>query len=130
MDTISYTAVRAKLAEAMDKVNDDHRPVIITRQRGKPAVLISLDDFNSYVETDYRLLFTRPRRRIEFKPVYSSKRQRLTALPILACASSPCRYSSRFYFRRGGHGWVPVPLLSPDLLPYYCQTPAGTPDRA
>ena len=55
MDTISYTAVRAKLAEAMDKVNDDHRPVIITRQRGKPAVLISLDDFNSYVETDYLL---------------------------------------------------------------------------
>ena len=55
MDTISYTALRAKLAEAMDKVNDDHRPVIITRQRGKPAVLISLDDYNSYVETDYLL---------------------------------------------------------------------------
>jgi antitoxin YefM len=55
MDVISYTAVRAKLAEAMDRVNDDHRPVIITRQRGKPAVLISLDDFNSYVETEYLL---------------------------------------------------------------------------
>lgn len=55
MDVISYTAVRAKLAEAMDKVNDDHRPVIITRRRGKPAVLLSLDDFNSYVETDYLL---------------------------------------------------------------------------
>ncbi|TSA14397.1 MAG: type II toxin-antitoxin system Phd/YefM family antitoxin, partial [Betaproteobacteria bacterium] len=27
MDVISYTAVRAKLAETMDKVNDDHRPV-------------------------------------------------------------------------------------------------------
>ena len=55
MDVITYTAVRAKLAETMDKVNDDHRPVIITRQRGKPAVLISLDDFNSYVETDHLL---------------------------------------------------------------------------
>lgn len=55
MDMISYTALRAKLAKAMDKVNDDHRPMIITRQRGKPAVLISLDDFNSYVETDYLL---------------------------------------------------------------------------
>lgn len=55
MDVISYTAVRAKLAEAMDKVNDDHRPVMITRRRGKPAVLISLEDFNSYVETDYLL---------------------------------------------------------------------------
>ena len=55
MDTISYTTLRAKLAEAMDRVNDDHRPLIVTRQRGKPAVLISLDDFNSYVETDYLL---------------------------------------------------------------------------
>lgn len=55
MDVISYTAVRAKLAEAMDKVNEDHRPVVITRRRGKPAVLISLEDFNSYVETDYLL---------------------------------------------------------------------------
>lgn len=55
MDLISYTTVRAKLAETMDQVNDDHRPVIITRQRGKPAVLISLEDFNSYVETDYLL---------------------------------------------------------------------------
>lgn len=55
IEIISYTAVRAKLAEAMDKVNDDHRPVIITRQRGKPAVLISLEDFNSYVETEYLL---------------------------------------------------------------------------
>jgi len=55
MDVISYTTVRAKLAETMDKVNDEHRPVIITRQRGKPAVLISLDEFNSYVETEHLL---------------------------------------------------------------------------
>ena len=55
MDVISYTTVRARLAEAMDKVNDEHRPVIITRRHGKPAVLISLEDFNSYLETDYLL---------------------------------------------------------------------------
>lgn len=55
MDVISSTRLRAKLAEAMDKVNEDHRPVIITRQRGKPAVLLSLEDFNSYLETDYLL---------------------------------------------------------------------------
>ncbi len=55
MDVIAYTTFRAKLAETMDKVNDEHRPVIITRQRGKPAVLISLDEFNSYVETEHLL---------------------------------------------------------------------------
>jgi antitoxin YefM len=55
MDVLSYTVARAKLAKTMDKVNDDHAPVIITRRRGKPVVLMSLDDFNSYVETDYLL---------------------------------------------------------------------------
>ncbi|MEO7793205.1 MAG: type II toxin-antitoxin system Phd/YefM family antitoxin, partial [Thermoanaerobaculia bacterium] len=31
MDAITYTAVRANLASAMDQVCDDHEPLIITR---------------------------------------------------------------------------------------------------
>ena len=53
MDAISYTAARANLAKTIDKVNEDHTPVIITRQKGKSAVLISLDDFNAYEETAF-----------------------------------------------------------------------------
>jgi antitoxin YefM len=53
MDAISYTDARNRLAKTMDKVNEDRAPVLITRQRGKPAVLISLEDFNSYEETAY-----------------------------------------------------------------------------
>lgn len=41
------------LASTLDKVYDDHKPVLITRQKGKPAVLISLEDFQSYEETAY-----------------------------------------------------------------------------
>ncbi len=37
----------------MDKVNDDHEPLIITRERQKPVVMMSLDDFNAWKETDY-----------------------------------------------------------------------------
>jgi antitoxin YefM len=55
VDVLSYTAARERLAKTMDKVNDDHAPVLITRRRGKPAVLMSLEDFSSYVETDYLL---------------------------------------------------------------------------
>jgi len=55
MQTISYSAFRASLAEMLDKVNEDHAPVMITRQNGKPAVLLSLDDFSSYEETAYLL---------------------------------------------------------------------------
>lgn len=53
MDTISYSNFRSHLASTLDKVNDDHVPIMITRQNGKPAVLISLEDFKSYEETAY-----------------------------------------------------------------------------
>jgi antitoxin YefM len=39
----------------MDKVNADHNPVLITRQNGEPAVLMSLEDFHAYEETAYLL---------------------------------------------------------------------------
>ena len=53
METMSYSAFRTHLAGTLDKVNDDHKPVLITRQNGKPAVVISLEDFHSYEETAY-----------------------------------------------------------------------------
>ena len=53
MDTLSYSAFRAQLASVLDKVNDDHKPVMITRQNGKPAIVMSVEDFQSYEETAY-----------------------------------------------------------------------------
>jgi antitoxin YefM len=53
MDTLSYSAFRSQLAHTLDKVNDDHNPVLITRQNGKPAVVMSLENFHSYQETAY-----------------------------------------------------------------------------
>ncbi|MCX7097614.1 MAG: type II toxin-antitoxin system prevent-host-death family antitoxin [Methylococcales bacterium] len=53
MDTISYSNFRSHLANTLDKVNDDHVPIMITRQNGKPAVIISLEDFKSYEATAY-----------------------------------------------------------------------------
>jgi len=53
MDVLSYSAFRSNLSSTMDKVNSNHKPMLITRQNGKPAVLISLEDFHSYEETAY-----------------------------------------------------------------------------
>lgn len=53
MDTISYSVFRSQLATTLDKVNDNHKPILITRQNGKPAVVISLEDFQAYEETAY-----------------------------------------------------------------------------
>ncbi len=56
MRSTSYSDFRKNLAATIDKVNDDHEPVLITRDRGKPAaVLMSLEDFASYEETRYLL---------------------------------------------------------------------------
>jgi antitoxin YefM len=52
MRTTSYSELRKNLASALDRVVEDREPVIITRDRGKPAaVLMSLDEFTSWEET-------------------------------------------------------------------------------
>lgn len=55
MDAISYTVARAHLAKTMEKVCNDHEPVIITRRREAPIVMISLEDFRAMEETAYLL---------------------------------------------------------------------------
>ncbi len=55
MDTITYTELRANLAAKMDAVNDDHSPILVTRARGKAAVLISAEDYAAVEETLYLL---------------------------------------------------------------------------
>ncbi|WP_419421649.1 type II toxin-antitoxin system Phd/YefM family antitoxin (plasmid) [Legionella sp. D16C41] len=53
MDVLSYSALRNNLASTLDKVNEDHVSILVTRQNGKPAVIMSLEDFKSYEETAY-----------------------------------------------------------------------------
>ncbi len=55
METISYSEFRKNLARTLDLVNENHKPMLITRQNGKPAVVLSLADFESYEETAYLL---------------------------------------------------------------------------
>jgi antitoxin YefM len=56
MKTTSYSELRKNLAAMLDSVEADHEPVVITRDKGKPAaVLMSLEDFASYEETRYLL---------------------------------------------------------------------------
>ena len=55
MDAISYTAARTNLAKTMEKVCNDHDPVIITREEDPPVVMLSLEDYQSMEETAYLL---------------------------------------------------------------------------
>jgi antitoxin YefM len=53
MENMTYSDFRSHLATALDRVNDSRTPILVTRQSGKAAVLMSLEDFNSYEETAY-----------------------------------------------------------------------------
>lgn len=56
MNAISVTELRKNLAATIDRVTADHDYTIITREGGKPAaVLMSLEDFASWQETEYLL---------------------------------------------------------------------------
>jgi antitoxin YefM len=64
VDAISYTRARANLAETMDRVCDDHKPVIITRSNQRAVVMMSLEDYEAMEETSYLLRSPRNARRL------------------------------------------------------------------
>ena len=55
IDAIAYSAVREKLAETMDRVCDNHEPIIITRDGQQAVVMRALDDFKALEGTSYLL---------------------------------------------------------------------------
>lgn len=55
MDAISYSTARANLATTMDRVCEDHEPLIITRNGQQSVVMLSLEDFTALEETSYLL---------------------------------------------------------------------------
>lgn len=56
MRSTSYSDLRKNLAARLDEVAADRTPLLITRERGRPAaVLMSLEDFASYEETQHLL---------------------------------------------------------------------------
>ncbi len=54
-ETITYSRLRNELARALDKVNEDRTPLLIVRQRGKSAVLLSEEEYSSLEETAHLL---------------------------------------------------------------------------
>ena len=64
MTAISYTAARENLAATMDKVCDDHAPIVITRNREQAVVMMSLADYEALEETAYLLKSPRNAKRI------------------------------------------------------------------
>lgn len=55
MEAVSYSEFRENLKGFLDRAYDNHEPIIVTRKEGKNMVVISMDDYNSIMETNYLL---------------------------------------------------------------------------
>ena len=55
MHVLTFSQARAELKQTMDDVCRDHEPAVITRQRGEPVVMMSLEDYNGMNETIHLL---------------------------------------------------------------------------
>lgn len=55
MDAITYSNARANLASTMNRVCENHEPLIITRNSEQSVVMLSLEDFQSLEESAYLL---------------------------------------------------------------------------
>jgi len=64
MNAVTYSQARSELAKTMDKVCDDHSPIIITRKSQRSVVMISLEDYQALEETAYLLRSPKNARRL------------------------------------------------------------------
>jgi antitoxin YefM len=55
MEAMTSNQAKQQLDELIDRVILDAEPTILCNEQGKQAVLMSLDDFNSWQETLYLL---------------------------------------------------------------------------
>ena len=55
MDITTYTEFRQKLANFLDRIEANRKPLIVTRQNAPSVVVMSMADFKAYEETFYLL---------------------------------------------------------------------------
>lgn len=51
MDVLTFTDTRQNLKDVMDRVVEDHTPIVVTRQKAESVVMVSLSDWNAMEET-------------------------------------------------------------------------------
>ena len=55
MKTTNFSELRSNLKKYLDSVVESNTPLIVTRPKSKSVIVMSLDDYNALVETEYIL---------------------------------------------------------------------------
>jgi len=64
MEVLNYTDFRKNLKTVLDKTVDNHETVIISRSQDRDVVILSLHEYNSWMETMHLLRSDRNRQRL------------------------------------------------------------------
>jgi len=64
MKAMTYTHARQNLAKTMEKVCQDHSPIIVTRKTTDSVVIMSLEDYEALEETAFLLRSPKNTRRL------------------------------------------------------------------
>ena len=64
MQVLNYTDFRKNLKTVLDKTVDDHEVTIISRSEDRDVVILSLHEYNSWIETMYLLRSENNRKRL------------------------------------------------------------------
>jgi antitoxin YefM len=51
MDAITYSDLRQNLAAVLDRIENDHEPVMVLRRNGQKTIMMSKQDYDSMQET-------------------------------------------------------------------------------
>jgi antitoxin YefM len=84
MQAISYSEARHDLKNVMDNACSNHEPILITRRKGESVVLVSLEDYESIMESEYLLSSSANASRLlqSLKEAQSGKRTPMDALGV------------------------------------------------
>ena len=82
MQAITYSKARHDLKTVMDEACSNHEPILITRRKGESVVVISLEDYESIIESEYLLSSSANAARLmqSLEEARSGKRTALDAL--------------------------------------------------
>ena len=70
MEVVNYSEFRKHLKENLDKACDNSEIIVVSRSQNKNVVVISLDEYNSWMETQHLLDSEANRKRL-FKSIES-----------------------------------------------------------
>ena len=65
MQVVNYTEFRNKLAENLNRVNEDSEIMIVSRSKGKNVVVMSLEEYNAIQETLHLASSSANRKRLD-----------------------------------------------------------------